>query len=192
MWHLGTKSTLEERIIREVLLLCGMGVLALIQVTMLHGPLGFPPALLLVLVVCRVLVGIRSNQPERGTIIALRWAFYGGLFLDVLSTTPLGSHALALLAATMLVFVLSAKLHVEGPLLPLISVFLGGGVYESILALIYTSTVAVFQWQAYALVIMLPSVLLALIPTLPTFFIMRWLLGDDTRATDDARERVRL
>ncbi len=166
---------LEERLAYEVVVLLGITVLALLQVTLLPAPLGFPPALLLVLVVCRVLVGLRSSTPDQDTTLALRWAFYGGMALDLLSSTPLGSHALALLAAAVLVFLVARRLQVAGPVLPLVSVFLGGIVYEVVLALVYAATVHPLDWQPYTVIVMIPSVLLALIPTLPVFFVMLWL-----------------
>jgi cell shape-determining protein MreD len=166
---------LEERLAYEVVVLLGMTALALLQVTLLPAPLGFPPALLLVLVVCRVLVGLRSSTPDQGTTLALRWAFYGGIALDLLSSTPLGSHALALLAAAVLVFMVARRLQVAGPMLPLVSVFLGGIVYEGVLALVYAATVHHLVWQTYAVIVIMPSVLFAFIPTLPIFFVMLWL-----------------
>jgi rod shape-determining protein MreD len=168
---------IEERLAYEVVLIIALAVLALAQVTLLPAPLGFPPPLLLILVICRILLGVRQPASNGGVSLGLRWALYGGLALDIYAVTPLGSHALALLAAATLVFPMAGRLRVEGPLLPLLSVLLGSIVYEGVLALIYISTVAPIEnWTAYGIAIVLPSVLMCLILTLPIFFGMRWFL----------------
>lgn len=164
---------LEERLAYELLLIVGMALLALVQTTLLSTPFGFPPALLLVFLVCWVLIEVPQSQ--RKTVAILRAAFYGGIALDLMSTTPVGSHALALLIVVTLVFTAVRKLHFESPFLSLAAVFLSGVVYEIILALVYTSTFAMFSWTVYLIAILLPSVLLTLVPTLPVFFLLRWL-----------------
>lgn len=165
---------LEERLAREVLLILGLVGLAILQATLLLTPLGFPPALVLVLVVCRALVGLGANTLESDVSAAVRWAFYGGLALDVCAAAPFGSHSLALLAATALVIVFAARLRLGSGLLPLVAVLLGTLVYEVILGLLYHVTVAALDWSRHALVILLPSVLLALVATLPVFHFLRW------------------
>lgn len=164
----------EEWLLQEALLVLAMAALALVQVALLPAPLGFPPALLLVLVVCRVLIGVRSPTAEGGIGGAMRWAFYGGLALDLLAATPLGAHALALLLALLLVTLLGGQMRVEGSLLPLLAVPLGALVYEATLGLVYSQTIAPLDWSSYALVVMAPSVVIALVPTPPIFFLMRW------------------
>jgi rod shape-determining protein MreD len=165
---------LEERLFHEVLVMVALVMVAIVQTALLPTPLGFPLPLLLVLVVCRALVGVESPDPEAGVLAAVRWAFYGGIALDVCAAAPLGSHALALLLAVLLVVVLAGSLRIGRALLPLLAVLLGAVVYEMLLALIYHSTVAALDWRSHALVILLPSVLLALIPTLPIFHVLRW------------------
>lgn len=165
---------LEEHIAHEVLLMVAMAALALLQTILLSTSLYFPPALLLVLVVCRVLVAMGSAMPEHELGQAMRWAFYGGIALDICAATPLGSHALALLLAAILVTFFARRLRIGSVLLPLIAVLLGSLVYELTLALLYQATVAPLDWSRYAVVILLPSVLLALIPTLPLFHLLRW------------------
>lgn len=173
----------EERIIHEVLLIVGMVVLALAQVTLLPAPLGFTPALLLIVVVGRALIGIEQTLPGYEAIATVRWAFYGGIALDLCSATPLGSHALALILATVAVVIIARLLNVHGPLLTLIAVLLAALVYEATLALIYSITVTYVDWQTYLLFIILPSTLIALIPSLPIFVTLRWLAQ---RTTGDA------
>ncbi len=177
MGHTRAKK-LEEYLVRESLLILSMIALALVQMSLLPTPLGSPPTLLLVLVVCRVLLGIGSGTifADSGLEGAARWAFYGGLTLDIGSATPLGSHALALLGAVIVVAVGTSRLRVDGPLLPLISVLIGALVYEVLLAiLVYNQFTTLNEWHMYAMSVILPSVLLTLIPALPLFFLLRWL-----------------
>ncbi len=174
----------EEFLIRELLLIFGLVGLALVQVTLLPAPPGFPPALLLILAICRLLVGIGvgESHPESSVAAATRWAFYGGIGLDLCSATRLGSHALALLLAVILVALLTRHLRVEGEglLLPILAVLLGMLVYEGVLALLLYAPSAsrmltLADWQRYAMVVILPSILQALVPTLPLFMLLRWL-----------------
>ncbi|MFP4436581.1 MAG: rod shape-determining protein MreD [Chloroflexaceae bacterium] len=175
---------IEEFLAREILLIFGLVALALVQVTLLPSPLGFPPALLLILAICRLLVGIGEGEshPESSVAAAIRWAFYGGIGLDLCSASPLGSHALALLLAVILVALVTRHLRVEGEglLLPILAVLLGMLVYEGMLALLLygptlAQSLAPVDWQRYAVVVVLPSILQALIPTLPLFMLLRWL-----------------
>jgi rod shape-determining protein MreD len=165
---------LEERIAHEVLLILGLAALALVETTLLITPLGFPPALTLIVVVCRVLLGLARVSPEYDAGKAIRWAFYGGIALDVYAGTPFGSHAFALLVATMLVVLIAGRVQTGGNMVALLAVLLGTLVYQVILALLYHYTVAGLDWRSYALVVLLPSVLITLIPTLPIFYLLRW------------------
>lgn len=153
--------------------------LALVQITLLQTPLGFPVPLLLVMVVCRALVAIGAAFPDAGIVTALRWACYGGLALDSFSTMPLGSHVLALLLAVLLVAGATRSLRVDGPLLPVAGVLVGSLIYEVTLAGLTQLLRAPIEWHSYALIAIVPSVLIALIPTPPVFFFMRRLLRSE-------------
>ncbi|MCG8353512.1 MAG: rod shape-determining protein MreD [Chloroflexales bacterium] len=166
---------LDERLIREGLLILGLVCLTLVQVSLLNTPVGFPPAIVLVFVICRVLIGIHAPNIESGISGAMRWAFYSGIALDIMTATPIGSHALALLIAAILVAAISSLVRVEGLLFPLLAVLLGTLVYETTLAWLYTLTTVPLDWSRYAIAVIIPSILLALVPTLPVFFIMRWI-----------------
>ncbi len=166
---------LEEALAHELGRILALVALALIQVTLLTTPLGFAVPLVPVLVICRTLLGVGAAFPDLGLGRALRWALYGGLALDVLAATPLGAHALALLLAALLVAALSRRLRVERPAVPLLAVLLGTLIYELVLALLTQR--APIPWSSYATVVLLPSVLVALVPTLPLFFLLRRLLG---------------
>ncbi|WP_322513224.1 rod shape-determining protein MreD [Chloroflexus sp.] len=164
---------IEERLARELGLALILLVLALAQVTLLTGPAGFSIPLLLVLAIARALVGAGTAEPVRGLMRGLWWAFYGGVALDLLSTMPLGSHALAHLLAVAVVGLAARRFAVERPLVPLLAVAFGTTIYEAVLALI--ALPAIGDWQTYALIVVLPSVLLALIPTLPVVAIIHRL-----------------
>lgn len=170
----------------------GMTTLALIQVTLMPAPYGFPPSLVLVVVVCRVLLAVRAPHPDQVVGKTMRRAFYGGVALDLFSATPAGVHALALLLAAAIIFALVRKMQVEGPLLPLSGVLLGGFIYETVLGACFARLVAPLDWLTYTRVIIVPGVLLTLIPTLPVFFILRWLMYDRKQAARRKAPRVAL
>jgi rod shape-determining protein MreD len=165
---------IEERIARELGLALALLAIALVQTTVLSGPVGFSIPLLLVLAIVRALVGARTAEPVRGLIRGLWWAFYGGLALDVLGTLPLGSHAVAQLIATVVVSLFARRFALERPLVPLVAVAVGTVIYEVILFAI--TFPAMPDWQAYFLVVVVPSLLLALIPTLPAVAIIHRLV----------------
>jgi rod shape-determining protein MreD len=165
---------LEELVAREAARALLLAALALVQVTLLTTPLGFAAPLVLVLVVCRTLLGVGAAFPDIGLSRALRWALYGGLALDILSATPLGAHALALLLAALAVATLTRRLQTERLLVPLLSILAAALIYETVLALL--TQPGEIPWASYAQVVMLPVVLVALIMTLPTFFLLRWAL----------------
>jgi rod shape-determining protein MreD len=165
---------LEERLFREVVLAISLATVAMIQVTLLPAPVGFPPALLLVIIVCRVLLGWRLPQPNNAVTRAIRWAFYGGLALDVLAATPLGVHALALTLAATVVAGLTRRFSVDGPLLVLTTMVPAVVIYELVLLFHFWITSTFTEWRTYLIVVLLPSLLMALILTLPTFWLMQW------------------
>lgn len=167
---------LEESLAQEAGRILALVALALVQVTILVTPLGFTVPLVLVAVICRTLLGIGAAFPDIGLSRALRWALYGGLALDSATGTALGSHALALLLACLAVAAAFRRLRVERPIFPLLGVLAGALIYEITLALL--TQPGQIEWRSYAEVVILPSVLLALIPTLPMFFLLRWLLRD--------------
>lgn len=148
--------------------------LALVQVTILYLPIGFAVPLVPVLVMCRTLLGVGAAFPDVELGRAIRWSLYGGLALDVFAATPLGAHALALLLAVLVVAALTRRLRVERPIIPLLAVCLGMVIYEATLALIVQPES--IHWRSYALVVVMPSVVVALAPTLPLFLLLRWLL----------------
>lgn len=159
---------LEERLARQLLQILGLLGLALIQVTLLPAPFGFPLNPLLVFVALIPLI--------YDTLTGARLAFYSGIALDLVSAAPLGSHALALLIAVLVVTLISAGISRENLLLPVIAVLVASLCYEVSLALVYRLVPSLAEWQTYLLAVAVPSTLLATIPALPCFLLMRrWL-----------------
>ncbi len=154
--------------------MAGLFALACVQVTLLGLPSGFTLPLVPVLVICRTLLGVGAALPDVGLSRALRWALYGGMALDVFAATPLGAHALALLLAVLVVAALTRRLRVERPAVPLLAVLVGMLIYEAVLALFLHP--GAIDWRSYLILVMLPSVVVALAPTLPLFFLLRRLL----------------
>jgi rod shape-determining protein MreD len=167
---------LEELLAREAARVFTLVALALIQVSLLTTPLGFALPLLLVLVVSRVLIGVESIFPDQELAYALRWALYGGLALDLLAATTLGTHALALLLAALVVTLLTRRLRIGGPIIPLLAMLIATPIYELTLAVLTQPTR--IEWLSYSRYILLPVLLMALILTLPIYVGLRWLLRD--------------
>ncbi|MEI8167740.1 MAG: rod shape-determining protein MreD [Chloroflexales bacterium] len=165
---------LEEILAFEAARIFALVALALVQVTLCATPLGFTVPLVLVVVICRTLLGIGSTFPDRGLSHALRWALYGGLALDVASGTVLGAHALAVLLAATVVAAAARRLRIERPIIPLLALLVASLIYETTLALLTQPNP--IEWRSYALVVILPALFAALIPALPVFFLLRWLL----------------
>lgn len=165
---------LEEALAHEAGRIAGLFALACVQVTLLGLPGGFTLPLVPVLAICRTLLGVGAAFPDVSLGRALRWALYGGLALDVFAATPLGAHALALLLAVVVVAALARRLSVERPAVPLLAVLVGMLIYEMVLALFLQP--GPIDWQRYLMVVVLPSVVIALAPTLPLFFLLRRLL----------------
>jgi hypothetical protein len=158
---------LEEYAAREIGLALLLLALALVQSALLPRPGGLALNLLLLLTVCHALLA--------GPASAARWAFYGGLSLDVCAGSTLGSHALALLAAVLIPVVVLARLSRRNWLLPLIGAVLGSIAYYTVLGLITALLVAPVDLRAYGVVVVLPGIFLGVIPALPLFLALRRL-----------------
>lgn len=159
----------EERVAHELGVALLLLAVALAQAALLPRPLGFMLNPLLVLVVCHSLLS--------GPASAARWAFYGGLSLDICADSSLGTHALALLAAALLAGLALARLSRRNWLLPLAGILLGAPAYHAVLLLLWALLVAPIDLPGAVPVVVLPGTLLALIPALPLFLAMRWYQG---------------
>lgn len=149
----------------ELALIAALLLVAMAQTTLVPRPLQVAPNLMLLLVICRsVVAGLPS---------ASRWAFYGGLSLDVCAGSMLGSHALALLVAVVCAGLPLARLHRDNWLLPLVGALLGTLGYHLVLAALTMLLVAPISVRAYALAAV-PDLITTLVPALPLFLAMRW------------------
>jgi rod shape-determining protein MreD len=158
---------IEEFVAREIGLALLLLALALAQSALLPHPRALTLNPLLLLTICRALLAGPGN--------AARWAFYGGISLDVCAGSTLGTHALALLVAMLLPTLALARLSRRNWLLPLLGVALGAVVYYVVLGMLMALLVAPVAPRDYGAIVVLPGVLLALIPALPLFLTMRWI-----------------
>ncbi|GIW00652.1 hypothetical protein [Roseiflexus sp.] len=157
---------IEEVIASEVALLVALLVVALVQTTLLPRPFDVTFNLLLLLTICYGLIA--------GTTSAARWAFYGGLALDLCAMTLFGLHALALLAGTVGATQALLRLSRDNWLVPVVGVALGSVIYHGVYALLSALLVAPLDLQGYALYVLLPDTLMATIPSLPVYLVFRW------------------
>ncbi|HJZ47521.1 MAG TPA: rod shape-determining protein MreD [Roseiflexaceae bacterium] len=160
---------IEERIARELGLALALLAIALAQAALMPRLLGSTPNLMLLLTICQALIVGPAN--------AARWAFYGGLALDLGADTALGVHALALLAAVLVTAPILARFSRGNWLLPLLGAMLGSLAYHTMLGLLTLLLVAPISPRVYLQVVALPSTILVLVPALPLFLSMRWLEG---------------
>jgi rod shape-determining protein MreD len=160
---------IEERVAREIWLAVALLAVALAQTTLLPRPLGAAPNALLLLAICQTLIA--------GPASAARWAFYGGLALDLCADSVLGTHALALLAAVVLPSLLLGRFSRGNWLLPLLGVAIGSLAYHLVIAGLTALLVAPVSPEAFAIVVLVPATFMILVPALPLFLSMRWLEG---------------
>ncbi|HWQ12928.1 MAG TPA: hypothetical protein VNL77_09010 [Roseiflexaceae bacterium] len=162
------RRRVEEHLARELLLALALLGVALVQTALLPRPLSVAPNLLLLLTVCHALIA--------GPAPAARWAFYGGVGLDLCAATALGTHALALLAAALATMLLG-RLSRGNWLLPLLGAVAGALAYHAALALVASLLVAPVAPRAYLLAAAVPDTLATLVPALPVYMLMRWAAG---------------
>lgn len=157
------RERLEARIARHVGWAALLLLLALVQGQLLPRPWGVAPNLVLAAVVCWAAL--------RGPVPGAAWAFYGGLWLDLLSSRPLGMHALALLLAVVACVLVGAAFDRDTIVLPL--------VLSAIATLIFQAVLLIFggvleNLGAYVVVVVLPVLLLNLIAALIIYWPLRW------------------
>jgi rod shape-determining protein MreD len=158
---------IEERIgyeLRAILILFGMVVM---QKIIVITWIGLAVNLVLLLVVLRVLL-----EPVTQVV---RWALYGGLLLDVTSGARLGVHAIALIIAVGIVYVLLSRITSESWVLPIVAVLVGGIVYHLCNALLLVVQFGGYDFLAYMTAVALPEMLMIVIPALPIFLLLRWV-----------------
>lgn len=159
---------IEERIAHEIGLACMLLLLALLQVALPPQPIDLVPNILLLLVVCRALLQSSAN--------AARWAFYSGIGLDLCSGTTLGVHAMALIIAVLTSRIALIRMNRTSWITPLAGVPLGMIAYYGTMAILISLLVAPIDLVRYSVSAVLPELLATLIPALPLFLGMRWLI----------------
>lgn len=136
---------------------------ALLQAGLLPRPLGVPPNVLLVGVVCwAALKGANQAAPA---------AFYSGLWLDLLSGRTLGNHALTLLLAVALAAAIVRAFDDENWLLPL-SIVASGTLIFHLIPIITAGGAG--NWAEFTIVILLPTLFWNTILALPEYMLLRW------------------
>ncbi len=157
---------IEEVIAHEAALFAALLVVALVQTALLPRPFDVTFNLMLLLAICHGLIA--------GTTPAARWAFYGGLALDLCAMTLFGLHALALLAGVIVATQALSRLSRENWLVPVAGVALASAAYHGVYAFLSTLLAAPVDPQAYALYVLLPDTLIVTIPALPAYLVFRW------------------
>ncbi|MCS6939395.1 MAG: hypothetical protein NZM94_09000 [Roseiflexus sp.] len=157
---------IEEVIAHEAALFAALLIVALVQTTLLPRPFDVTFNLMLLLAICHGLIA--------GTTSAARWAFYGGLALDLCAMSPFGLHALALLAGVIVATQALSRMSRDNWLVPITGVALAGAAYHGVYAFLATLLAAPVDLQAYALYVLLPDTLIVTIPALPAYLVFRW------------------
>lgn len=160
------RRKIEEIIWFELRIVAFIVIILLVQRLFLPVFFGVPINIMLLLVVLQVLIEPFSHMA--------RWAFYGGLLLDVLGGTWLGWHAAQLLIAMLVVYVVLVRITSEKWILPVAAVLLGGVVYHLVNMLFMWLLISGFSLVEYSVVVFIPELLVLLVPALPLFLLLRW------------------
>jgi rod shape-determining protein MreD len=154
---------IEQRILREVLRMCAMLGVALLQTALAPALWQFRIDWVLVVAVTLALA--------RNFASGLRCAAYGGVALDILSPLPFGTHLLGLVVAVTLATVGSEAIRRENLLVPTVAMLLVSLVYAAIAGAVMTATGLPVNWGRYPLTIMVPTALVNGIAALPAYLL---------------------
>lgn len=161
------RRKIEEIIWFELRIIAFIVIILLVQRLFVPALFDVPVNVMLLLVVLQVLIEPFNHMA--------RWAFYGGLMLDVLGGTWLGWHAVQLLVAMMVVYIVLVRITSEKWILPVAAVLLGGVVYHMVNMLLMWLLISDFSLAEYGVVVFIPELLVLLVPALPIFLLLRWL-----------------
>ena len=161
------RPKIEQRIAHELLQIGLLLCIALIQMTLAPSLWYFRIDWVLVFVLCMALV--------RGFSAGLRWALYGGLALDLLSSLPLGSYLLGLVIAVVVVAVITDGFPRDNRLVPTVAVLFVALLYSVTIGLLMSAVGQPIAWGRYPLTIMVPTALADGIVTLPIYLVLRRL-----------------
>lgn len=105
----------------------------------------------------------------------LLWAFFGGLFADLLSAGPLGAHTLGMLIVGFLAGLTEGRLYRSHILLPLASALIGTLVFHSLYLGLLALTGYPVAWGDSLSLVTLPAVFLNLALMLPLYALVQRL-----------------
>ncbi len=125
------------------------------------------PSLLLLLTIAAGMV--------RSAAAGIMVAFFGGLLLDALAGPPLGRQALALVIASLLIFLKHSDLARTTVLAPPLAVVAGTLLYWLVLGLTDAGLGLAVPWMALSYRWILPILLMNGLLTLPTFYLLERL-----------------
>lgn len=146
-----------------------LGVVVLIQGTLLARLrlFGASPNLLLVIVVCWSVV--------RGVSDGLVWAFVGGLGLDVVAGSPLGTLSLALMVPCLLGGLGRRRVFANHLLLPGLILALATPLHGWLILLTQQLRGLPVDWAGATVRVILPELALNLALMLVIYPVLRWL-----------------
>lgn len=122
-----------------------------------------------------VLIAVVSWTLLRGLQPGLRWAFYGGIALDLLGVQPVGSHLLALILCVFAVVIVTEPLDRDQPLLVMASVLGASVIYGVVLAAILFFVGVRLPWHLLPFVDIVPTAIINTIAAIPTYLLFRRL-----------------
>lgn len=146
-----------------------LGIVALLQTTLVPALQVFNavPSLVLVVVV--------GYTMEYGSHRGFMWAFIGGLWLDLLSGTPFGTSAVALLIVVAVIGLVSASIYRGHVAILALAGLLAGVLYGLITVGILTLLGRQTEWVEVIVGVILPNALYdaVLLPVL--YPLVRWM-----------------
>jgi rod shape-determining protein MreD len=111
----------------------------------------------------------------RGASEGLVWGFLGGLFLDVLSGSPFGGSAIALMAVSLLSGLGEMNIFKEHFLLPMALAPVGTVIYYGVILIVLELTGQSLSLASGFLRVVLPAAVVNLLAMPFVFICMRWL-----------------
>jgi rod shape-determining protein MreD len=158
------RPKIEQRIVQLLARIAGLLLLVLFQTALAPSIWRFRADWVLVATICWTLLG--------GLGAGLRWAFIGGLTLDLLGPLPIGSHVLALLITIVIAAVVTNGLPQDLQVIPILVVLLASVLYNAILAGVMEAGQRPVIWSRYPITILLPVALVNSAIALPVWHLL--------------------
>ena len=157
------RRRLSQRIRTQVVIAAWLMLTVLVQTMLLPTIVGAIINLALAATVCWTLV----DSTTMGAVVG----FYGGLMLDLLSQSPLGSHALALLLVAGGTALIAQRFPADNWIVPLLMVATLTPLYQ---VLVQVAAGGTNDWLSWAVVVLVPAIVINAAIALPTFLVIRW------------------